>query len=69
MLPLFDIRCWPFDHLGILLASTWLLLQVERRQLEDGYYRAALDVHHMESTDQINDNDLIPYLRSQTEVC
>ena len=68
VLPLFSIKCWPFDLLGILLTSTWLLLQVERRQLEDGYYRAALDIHHMESTDQINDNDLIPYLRSQTEV-
>lgn len=51
------------------LVIEYLLLRgVNHTQLEDGYYKAALGVHHMQSTDQIDDNELIPYLRSKTEV-
>jgi hypothetical protein len=44
------------------------MLQVNHKQLEDGYYKAALGAHPMQSTNQIDDDDLIPYLRSKAEV-
>ncbi|KAG0591148.1 hypothetical protein KC19_1G153700 [Ceratodon purpureus] len=51
------------------LVIEYLLLRgVNHTQLEDGYYKAALGVHHMQSTDQIDDDELIPYLRSKAEV-
>lgn len=51
------------------LVIEYLLLRgVNHTQLEDGYYKAALGVHSMESTKQIDDDDLLPYLRSKAEV-
>ena len=51
------------------LVIEYLLLHgVKHTQLEDGYYKAALGAHHMRSTDQIDDDELIPYLRSKAEV-
>jgi len=44
------------------------MIQVNHAQLEDGYYKAALGVNHMQSTDRIDDDELIPYLRNKAEV-
>lgn len=47
--------------------SLWIL-QVKHTQLEDGYYKAALGVLHIQSTEQIGDDELLQYLRSEAEV-
>lgn len=51
------------------LVIEYLLLRgVKHTQLEDGYYKAALGVLHIQSTEQIGDDELLQYLRSEAEV-
>ncbi len=47
-----------------------MFLQADMRMLEDGYYKSSLALHPVQSAEMtnINDNELMQYLRSKTEV-
>jgi hypothetical protein len=45
-----------------------MFLQANTRMLEDGYYKSSLALHPIRSAASINDNELMQYLRSKTEV-
>jgi hypothetical protein len=45
-----------------------MFLQANTRMLEDGYYKSSLALHPIQSAASINDNELMQYLCSKTEV-
>jgi hypothetical protein len=45
-----------------------MFLQANTRMLEDGYYKSSLGLHPIQSAASINDNELMQYLHSKTEV-